>query len=193
MSTKSGITGPMTKGSIYIDNIRAVYGDKVDDLNPPVIQSLNIEDKEYTTNSVNLTAKVNEYEDDPFKTGIDWDKISIFVDGKDYSKAEGHFSYDMDGTVSLSGYKWADGTHKVVLMVPDKFGNQGIKTGYFKVNTGSAKLEIIQEQEQAYLGDVLDLKVKATNPADISSSDLKIQIDKNYPVKDVKFSKWVCE
>ncbi len=188
MSTKSGITGPMTKGTIYIDNIRAVYGEKVDDLNPPVIQSLNIEDKEYTTNSVNLTAKVNEYEDDPFKTGIDWDKISIFVDGKDYSKAEGHFSYDMDGTVSLSGYKWADGTHKVVLMVPDKFGNQGIKTGYFKVNTGSAKMEIVQEQEQAYLGDVLDLKVKATNPADISSSDLKIQIDKNYPVKDVKFS-----
>ena len=84
--------------------------------------------------------------------------------------------------------KWADGTHKVVLMVPDKFGNQGIKTGYFTVNTGSAKMEIVQEQEQAYLGDVLDLKVKATNPADISSSDLKIQIDKNYPVKDVKFS-----
>ena len=103
MSTKSGITGPMTKGTIYIDNIRAVYGEKVDDLNPPVIQSLNIEDKEYTTNAVNLTAKVNEYEDDPFKTGIDWEKISIFVDGKDYSKAEGHFSYDMDGTVSLSG------------------------------------------------------------------------------------------
>ena len=188
MSTKSGIAGPMTKGTIYIDNIRAVYGEKVDDLNPPVIQSLNVEDKEYTTNAVNLTAKVNEYEDDPFKTGIDWDKISIFVDGKDYSKAAGHFSYDMDGTVSLSGYKWADGTHKVVLMVPDKFGNQGIKTGYFKVNTGSAKMEIVQEQKQAYLGDVLDLKVKATNPADISSSDLKIQIDKNYPVKDVKFS-----
>ena len=104
MSTKSGIAGPMTKGSIYIDNIRAVYGEKVDDLNPPVIQSLNVEGKEYTTNAVNLTAKVNEYEDDPFKTGIDWDKISIFVDGKDYSKAEGHFSYDMDGSVSLSGY-----------------------------------------------------------------------------------------
>ena len=188
MSTKSGIAGPMTKGSIYIDNIRAVYGDKVDDLNPPVIQSLNVEGKEYTTNAVNLTAKVNEYEDDPFKTGIDWDKISIFVDGKDYSKAEGHFSYDMDGSVSLSGLKWADGTHKVVLMIPDKFGNQGIKTGYFKVNTGSAKMEIVQKQDQAYLGDVLDLVVKATNPADLSSSNLKIQIDKNYPVKDVKFS-----
>ena len=116
----------------------------MDDLNPPVIQSLNVEGKEYTTNAVNLSAKVNEYEDDPFKTGIDWDKISIFVDGKDYSKAEGHFSYDMDGSVSLSGLKWADGTHKVILMVPDKFGNQAIKTGYFTVNTGSAKMEIVQ-------------------------------------------------
>ena len=58
-------------------------------------------------------------------------------------------------------------------MVPDKFGNQAIKTGYFTVNTGSAKMEIVQEQDQAYLGDVFDLKVKATNPADISGSDHK--------------------
>ncbi|MBM7691665.1 uncharacterized protein YigE (DUF2233 family)/predicted phosphodiesterase [Peribacillus deserti] len=188
MSTKSGITGPMTKGSVYIDNIRAVYGDKVDDLNPPVIQSINVDGKSFTTNAVNLKADVAEYENDPFKTGIDWDKIGVFVDGKDYSKSEGHFSYDMDGYISLSGLKWSDGTHKVTLMVPDKFGNQAIKTVYFTVSTGSAKVEIVKKQEQALLGDVFELTVKAENPAEISGSSIKLQVDKNFPVEDVTFS-----
>ena len=66
----------MTKGSIYVDNIRAVYGEKVDDLHPPVIESLNVEGKEFTTNAVNLRADVKEFEDDPFKTGIDWENIT---------------------------------------------------------------------------------------------------------------------
>ncbi len=188
MATKSGITGPMTKGSIYIDNIRAVYGEKVDDLYPPEIQSINVDGKEFTTNTVNLKANVNEYEDDPFKTGIDWEKIRILVDGKDYAKSEGHFSFDMDGSISLSGLNWADGTHQVTLMVPDKFGNQAIKTVYFTVNTGAAKMEVVKKQEQALLGDVFDLVVKATKPAEISGSSIKMQIDKNFPVEKVTFS-----
>ena len=61
--------------------------------------------QEFTTNAVNVKANVNEYEDDPFKTGIDWDKISIFIDGKDFSKTEGHFSYDMDGSISIKRFK----------------------------------------------------------------------------------------
>jgi trimeric autotransporter adhesin len=188
MSTKSGIAGPMTKGSLYIDNIRAVYGEKVDDLYPPVIESINVDEKEYTTSSVNVKADVHEYEDDPFKTGIDWEKIKLYVDGKEYSKREGHFSYDMDGSVSLSGLEWADGTHQITLMVPDKFGNQVVKTAYFTVNTGSAKVDIVQAQENAYLGDTFELAVKATNPAEISESTLALKVDRDFPVEDIIFS-----
>jgi trimeric autotransporter adhesin len=188
MSTKSGITGPMTKGSLYFDNIRAVYGEKVDDLFPPVIQSVNTDGKNYTANEVTISAKVNEYEEDPFKTGVDWEKIRFLVDGEDYAKAEGHFSYDMDGSVSLSGYKWADGTHKVTLIVPDKFGNQAIHTGYFTVNTGSAKVDIQIGQEEAYLGNDFDLMVNTLQNDKISGSTIQLKIDKNYPVKEVLFS-----
>ncbi|MBH9964797.1 phosphodiester glycosidase family protein [Rossellomorea oryzaecorticis] len=188
MSTKSGITGPMTKGSLYIDNIRAVYGEKVDDLYPPVIESINAEDKEYTNSSVNIKADVREYEDDPYKTGIDWEKIKLYVDGKEYSKRKGHFSYDMDGSISLSGLGWADGTHQITLMVPDKFGNQAVKTAYFTVNTGSPKIEIVQAEEKAYLGDTFELAVKATNPAEISESALSLKVDRNFTVEDTIFS-----
>ena len=65
---------------------------------------------------------------------------------------------------------------------------KGLKRDILQSTLDLQKWKLFQEQDQAYLGDVLNLKVKATNPADISSSDLKIQIDKNYPVKDVKFS-----
>ncbi|GAM12148.1 phosphodiester glycosidase family protein [Mesobacillus selenatarsenatis] len=188
MSTKSGITGPMTKGSIYVDNIRAVYGEKMDDLYPPVIQSINVEGKNFTTSAVKLKAEVNEYDDDPFKTGIDWEKINVFVDGKNYGGTEGHFSYDMDGSISLSGLNWADGTHKVTLMVPDQFGNQAIKRVYFTVNTGSAKIDLMKKQEKALLGDVFELAVKATNPNEITGSAIKLQVDKNFPVDDVQFA-----
>ncbi|WP_210364672.1 phosphodiester glycosidase family protein [Bacillus sp. REN3] len=187
MSTKSGITGPMTKGSIYVDNIRAVYGEKMDDLYPPEIQSINVEGKNFTTSAVNIRAEVNEYVNDPFKTGIDWEKINVFVDGKNYSEAEGHFSYDMDGSISLTGLKWADGTHKVTLMVPDKFGNQAIKTVYFTVETGSAKVDLARNQEMALLGDAFNLSVRAANTHDFSGSSIKLQIDKNFPVEDVQF------
>lgn len=188
MSTKSGITGPMTKGSIYVDNIRAVYGEKVDDLYPPVIQSVSTKDKNFTTNEVTISAKVNEYEEDPFKTGIDWDKIRILVDGKDYADAKGHFSYDMDGSVSLSGYHWADGTHKLTLIVPDKFGNQAVHTSYFSVNTESAKIELIKSQEDAYLGDSFNFDVKMTKGDKIASATIRLQLDKQFPVKNVVFS-----
>ncbi|WP_462410768.1 phosphodiester glycosidase family protein [Neobacillus sp. Marseille-QA0830] len=188
MSTKSGITGPMTKGTIYVDNIRAVYGEKVDDLFAPEIQSINVDGQAFTTNAVNLKANVNEYENDPFKTGIDWEKIRVLVDGKDFSQAPGHFSYDMDGSVSLTGYKWADGTHQAAFMVPDKFGNQAVKTVYFTVNTGSAKMDVVKKQEQALLGDLFELVVKASNPAEISGSTLKLKVDKDYPFEGVYFS-----
>ncbi|KSU81937.1 Exopolysaccharide biosynthesis protein [Fictibacillus enclensis] len=188
MSTKSGITGPMTKGTLYVDNIRAVYGEKVDDLNSPVIESVSTEDKSYTTKEVNITAKVHEYEDDPFKTGIDWEKIRVMVDGRDYSKAEGHFSFDMDGSVSLTGYQWADGTHKVMLMIPDKFGNQAIHTSYFTVSTNSAKVELNTAQKEAYLGETYTLDLNVTKAEEITGSVVKVQMDKNFPVKDVEFA-----
>ena len=164
-----------------------MYGEKVDDLHPPVIQSLNVEGKEFTTNTVNLRADVKEFEDDPFKTGIDWENISIYIDGKDFRKREGHYSYDIDGYISLNGLIFADGTHKVTLMVPDKFGNRAVKTAYFSVNTGEPKMEIVPKQEKAYLGDHFELAVKAHKPTELSVSEIKLQIAKTSPCERCYF------
>lgn len=190
MSLKSGLPGegPMTKGSIYVDNIRAVYGNKVDDLYAPVIESINIADKDYNNNAVNITAKLYDYEDDQYKTGINWDRVRIIVDGIDYTGKEGHFSYDKDGTVSLSGYKWADGTHRVEVAAQDNFGNETIRTEYFNIDTNSSKVTIDSSKNEAVLGGYLELVLKSSFGDDIKSLNTKIKIDNEFIAEDVTFS-----
>lgn len=193
MSLKSGLEGegPMTKGVLYIDNIRAVYGDKVDDLYPPIIDSINIADEEYNVNNINITAKLYDYQDDKYATGINWDRVRIFVDNIEYTGKEGHFSYDKDGTVTLSGYKWADGTHKVEVIAQDNFGNETNRIEYFNVNTDSAKIYIESKDEEGFLGGAINLELKSNKGTDIKSFISKVKVDKKYNIKDVKFSEKV--
>lgn len=193
MSLKSGMQGegPMTKGVLYVDNIRAVYGNKVDDLYPPIIDSINITDQDYNNNNVNITAKLYDYQEDQYKTGINWDRVRIKVDNIDYTDKEGHFSYDKDGTVTLSGYKWADGTHKVEVIAQDNFGNESNKIEYFNVNTDSSKIFIESKGEEAFLGGILDLELKSENGIDIKNFTTKIKVDNKYDIKYVKFSEKV--
>ena len=190
MSLKSGLEGegPMTKGALYIDNIRAVYGDSVDDLYPPIIDSINIADKEYDVNNINITAKLYDYQEDQYATGINWDRVRIIVDNVDYTGKEGHFSYDKDGTVSLSGYKWADGIHKVEVIAQDNFGNETNKIEYFNVNTDSAKIYIESKDEEGFLGGSINLELKSNKGADVKSFISKVKVDKKYNIKDIKFS-----
>lgn len=193
MSLKSGIEGegPMSKGALYIDNIRAVYGNKVDDLYPPIIESINIADQDYNNNDINIKAKLYDYQEDQYKTGINWDRVRVLVDNIDYTGKEGHFSYDEDGTVTLSGYKWADGAHKVEVIAQDNFGNETSRSEYFNVNTDSSKIIIESKDEEAILGGTLGLELKSQNGTDIKSFITKIKVDKEYNIKDVKFSEKV--
>ncbi|MDU5107482.1 phosphodiester glycosidase family protein [Clostridium sp.] len=193
MSLKSGLEGegPMTKGVLYIDNIRAVYGDKVDDLYPPIIDSISIADEEYNVNNVNITAKLYDYQEDQYATGINWDRVRILVDNIDYTGKEGHFSYDKDGRVTLSGYKWADGTHKVEVIAQDNFGNETNRIEYFNVNTDSAKIYIESKDEEGFLGGAINLELKSNKGTDIKSFISKVKVDKKYNIKDVKFSEKV--
>lgn len=193
MSLKSGLEGPMTKGALYVDNIRAIYGSKVDDLYPPIVEDINVTDKVYKNNQVNITAKIYDYADDPYKSGINWDRTRIFVDGIDYTKKKGYYSYDKDGSMALTGLKWADGTHKVLIAAQDNFGNEKESTAYFKVDTASTNVDLLPAGEKAILGGELQLEFKAKETADLKSFNLKLAIDKVYPVSSVDFSSGVSD
>lgn len=164
MSLKSGQTdgGPMTKGSLYIDNVRAVYGTNVDDLKAPIISNISVADKTYTKSQVTITTAVHDDTSDPHATGIDWTKARIWVDGQEYTNAKGHYSVDKDGTFTLSGYQWRDGTHHVKISVQDKFGNETDKETDFKVATGAHNgVSLTGLTDTAALGGIYQLALKA--------------------------------
>lgn len=133
MSTDSGTTGPMTKGSIYVDNIRAIYGFEQDDLRSPVIGNINVDGKTYDTPLVNIIANVYDYDKDGNMSGINWNKVKISVDNIDYTDRKGNFSYDRDGYVSLSGIKWSNGKHDILISAEDNNGNTVQKSASFTV------------------------------------------------------------
>ena len=137
---------------------------------------------------MNITARLYDYEDDQYKTGINWDRVRILVDGIDYTGKEGHFSYDKDGTVSLSGYKWADGTHRVEVVAQDNFGNETTKTEYFNIDTNSSKITIDSINNEAVLGGDLDLALKSISGNEIKNLKTKINIDNGFLVESVDFS-----
>ncbi len=193
MSLKSGNPGPMTKGSIYVDNVRVVYGATNDDNTLPIINSVNIDGKAYTQNQVDITASVKDDLTDKYATGINWNTSILLVDGVDYSKDKTHFSYsENDGTLNIKGMNWANGVHKVTVDIHDNFGNEAKKDVYFKVDTDSGpRLQLTQSAEQAQLGQGYQLSLCAENASELSAVNAKIQLTPGFPVSGVVFEQSV--
>lgn len=190
MTTKAGQAGggPKTKGYIYVDNVRAVYGANIDDLYPPIIDSVNVSGQTYTQGDVGITAKIHDDATDKYMSGINWDKVRILVDGKDYTGDAGHFSYDKDGSVSLNGITWSDGMHKATIDIQDNFGNETTKDVYFTVDTGTGtSVAVTPETTTAPLGGALKLNVTTNNSSDIKALTSALHIGTDYPVTNVEF------
>ena len=190
LCVKSGMNNgsPMTKGSIYVDNVRAVYGFNNDDLYPPIVDSVDVDGKTYTSQNVNISAAIHDDASDKYESGINWDRAKILVDGKDYSTDKSHFSYDKDGKVNLSGLSWSDGIHKVTTDIQDNFGNETTKDSYFTINAGNnTKVELVKGGDSAPLGGTYKLKLVTNNSADVKKITAQINIGKNFPVTNVEF------
>lgn len=188
MSLKSGIVGPMTKGSIYVDNIRAVYGANVDDLTAPVIDSVNVDGKTYNTSSVNITTAIHDVSE-PNESGINWDRNRIWVDGVEYTNAQDHYSYDKDGTFSLSGYQWADGVHHVHLSIQDNFGNETDKDVYFTVKTSNGTgISLNPQGASAPLGGTYSFTLNADDLSNVTGATATVNISEAFPVTGVDFA-----
>lgn len=191
MCLKSGLAGggPMTKGTLYIDNVRAVYGANVDDLYPPIIDSCSVDGKSYTSSNVDITATIHDDKSDPYMSGINWDRGKILVDGKDYSTDKDHFSYDKDGYIHLSGLKWSDGVHKATVDIQDVFGNETSRDYYFTVKTGNGTgLAFRPMGSRAALGGTFQFELTADNLANVSGVDATVNIGAGFPVQSVSFA-----
>lgn len=190
ISLHSGMAGggPMTKGSIYFDNFRFVYGTANDDLTAPVIDSVNVDGKTYNTSSVSITTAIHDVVE-ANESGINWDRNRIWVDGVEYTNVAGHYSYDKDGTFTLSGYKWADGVHHVRLSIQDNFGNETDKDAYFTVNTGNGTgVSLAPLGASAPLGGTYSLALNADDLSNVTGATATVNIGTGFPVTGVDFA-----
>ncbi|NLR31147.1 phosphodiester glycosidase family protein [Levilactobacillus tujiorum] len=192
MALKSGNPGgsPQTKGSIYVDNIRAVYGANVDDLKSPIVDNISVDGKTFKDGNITITTKVHDDQNDPNMSGIDWEKNKIYIDGQDRTNDSTKYTFDPDGTFTLKGYQYANGTHHVKVSVYDKFGNRTDKDAYFNVHTNNEtgiSLEVAKNAS-ANLGSTAEFDIMAENLAKVKSGEFTINVGKGFPVKKVTFA-----
>lgn len=191
MSLKSGAVGPMTKGEIYVDNVRMVYGASVDDMLNPIIHDINVDGKTYNSKAVTIMTKFNDEMSDKYASGMNYERIHMFVDGKDYTNAPGIYALNKgQNVVSLSDLNLPDGLHRVEVVVQDNFGNEARKTAYFTVNTGSGTTVVMDspDKDGAMVGGKYRINITSNNPSDIKEITAKFKISKDFPIQGVDFA-----
>ncbi len=127
-----------TKGTLYIDDIKAVYGASAIDGQAPVATwSAPLNNAVLTSNKTPYSVLLTD------KTGIDAKSIQLTLDGANVTDFT--LSPATGTSITLSGelgktVPLADGLHKLVLSYTDTLGNKGSSTVNFTVSTGAAQI-----------------------------------------------------
>ncbi|WP_143461311.1 phosphodiester glycosidase family protein [Levilactobacillus enshiensis] len=190
MLLKSGTAGhAMRNGSIFVDNVRAVYGANVDDLKSPIVDSISADGGSYSGNKLTITTKIHDDMKDPNATGIDWDRNKIYIDGKDYTVDGSRYSYDKDGNFTVKNYQFADGIHHIRVSIFDRFGNRTDKDAYFEIHAGNKTRVSFQasNDSKTKLGGTASFDLNADDLSNIKSGEFTVQLAKGFPVKSVEF------
>lgn len=182
--------GDFAKGSIYIDNIRAVYGDAVDDMVKPEYSSITANGTEIaennstvvTSNTVELAAAFADDTNDN-ATGIATAKTAIYVDGILQELAESTAS-SAKASVTLS-----NGTHAVKFVISDGFGNVNTVTRYITVNAENSELGslFVRGESVDTIGTEYVLEMVATKAETMTSMVMDIALGTAFGDPTVSF------
>ncbi len=165
-------------GTIFADNIRAVYGETNDDLINPIIGSESPSADEVTaTNQLKISAIATDAE-----TGIAAERIQMQVDGQNvnhqYDEVSGEISYIPEAPL-------LDGFHQVKVAVHDRFGNETSKVWDFEVAAGDTGI-YPSYGEKAYIGGEYNIPLHVVKPENIDEITIHSQFDNHIlkPAKD---------
>ncbi len=183
--------GDFSKGSIYFDNFRIVYGDTIDDMDNPVVSSLTANGKELkeddspvlTSNKVNLAAAFTDPDGDNV-TGINPEKTAIYVDGL-RQELPGATASKASVTVTLP-----NGEHSVMISVADNFGNVTKVTRYFTVKASESAFGQItlSGESTAMIGSTYELALTVENSDKIKSFETEIKLTDTFGAPTVEFT-----
>ncbi|MDG5472542.1 metallophosphoesterase [Jeotgalibacillus sp. ET6] len=158
-----------TAGTIYIDQIRAVYGDTGEDLvNPEITEVSPSDGAEVDSNTPVISAVVA---DD--SSGVDAGAIQMEVNGieveHEYLPESGRVSYKPDS-------KFADGYHDVYLEVKDLAGNPKFKSWGFQIDSGGPEFSLAGPEE-VYPGIDFAVELTLENMNALTNAEATISFD----------------
>lgn len=168
------------KGSIYIDNVRFVYGANVDDLDAPQAEFITLNEETlangttYNNNIVTIKASLYDVES-AYMTGLDWDRIHTYVDGKEVT-------FEQAGEMlQISNLGLGNGDHTFKLVICDKFGNKTTETRNFSIKGDSefATIEAnIEAEGDVYLNSTQVYDFTTNYAEKINSFSADVQVNK---------------
>lgn len=155
-------------GTIYVDNIIAIYGEFNADVKNP--QLLNFKPSETTTNKPEISIVAVDQ-----TSGIDSTKIEMKIDGQvvtpDFNEETGIISYTPSTPL-------ADGLHQVYIEVFDKEGNHKFNTFTFAISSGGPAFQW-GEPEAVLAGSVFDVQLKFKNMNELDGVEFILNYDPN--------------
>ncbi|WP_163580791.1 phosphodiester glycosidase family protein [Gracilibacillus saliphilus] len=167
-----------TDGTLFVDDIRVLYGDVEEDREPPIVRDIYpAEDETIETNMPTIKAFAEDahYDPDlhPANTLINPEKIRMYVDGKQVEPA----FYPLNGQISYTPEEsLSDGIHDVKLAVRDMSDNETIREWQFNVDTGSSKFRYTT-LENVYAGQIYTVDIKGDQVKKLSGGHLEFQFD----------------
>ena len=182
--------GDFASGSIYIDNIRAVYGDAVDDMEKPEYSSITANGVEIaednstvvTSNTVELAAAFADIESDN-ATGIATAKTAVYIDGIKQTLSE-----STEASAKLTA-TLANGTHSVKFVISDGFGNVNTVSRFITVNAADSAYGSVSLSgaATAVIGEAYSLELTASKPAALTSVALNVALNTTFGEPTVTF------
>jgi hypothetical protein len=157
-------------GTVYVDNIRAVYGKTNDDLtNPTLTDAFPSDGQETPAFQPNISVIAT---DNKGGTGIDPSKIKMTLDNEpvkhSYDEATGKISYTPESFL-------AGGYHTVKVQVKDGFENPAELIWSFFITAGSRYS--IEGPEKVYAGGEFALNVNGKGLTDLSKTKAVFTFD----------------
>ncbi|MBU8642155.1 metallophosphoesterase [Virgibacillus pantothenticus] len=159
-------------GIMYIDNIRAVYGDTDEDVINPTITNVKPANGEIAdSNKPEISAIVSDGDG----LGIDPKKISLTINGEQVSA-----SYDAkSGLVSYTPQKaLAEGLNRARIEVFDQAGNHKFQSWEFHVSSGGPTFTW-KGPDKIYAGSSFEVDVTMQHAKALSGTKLILTYDSN--------------
>ena len=176
-------------GSLYFDDLTFIYGSTNQDVVPPEITNVTVNESPLTdgqTFDINTLAFSADFQDSTesslFNTGINFDNVLLYVDGLRIEEgAEGAF-VDQSGIIRADKLVLTQGQHTIRLLVTDIAGNQTSQSYNINITdpqAPEAPVSVTAREGTAVLGQGIHLDFTPVS-ADVTSLEASVFINKAY-------------